>query len=137
MWKTHIIRTLKSPQVQVTQVEKRLNFCPIKRQQSFDQRRQRLQKEVSLLGRQGISRRYQSEPKKCVLFLGWSNLFSLSSLGHRLWSALPSCSAAFNVLCANFKAAPVLCREAWGFLPLCTSQTRAILNNLAKPKLFI
>lgn len=51
LWKTHTIRTLNSPQVQVTQVEKRLHFCPIKRHESFDQRRQRLEKDVSLLGR--------------------------------------------------------------------------------------
>lgn len=74
MWKTHIIRTLNSPQLKVTQVEKWLNFCPIERLQPFDQRKERLGKEVGLLERQGICRRYQSEPKKYVLILGWSDL---------------------------------------------------------------
>lgn len=108
--KSHIIRTLNSPQVQVTQVEKQLNFCPIKRQ-SFDQRRGRLGKEVSLLGRQGICGRYRSEPKKCVCILGWSDVCSLSSPG------LPTALAAFNVLCTNCKAAPLPCRPCGALSP--------------------
>lgn len=112
LWKSRIIRTLNSPQVQVTQVEKQLNFCPIKRQ-FFDQRRGKLGKEVCLLGRQGICERYQSEPKKCVRMLSWSDVCSLSSPG------LQTALAAFNVLCTNSKAAPLLCGQC-GALSPCT-----------------
>lgn len=129
LWKSHIIRTLNFPQVQVTQVEKQLNFCHLKRQ-PFDQRRGRLGKEVSLLGRQGICARYRSEPKKCVCILVWSKVCSHSSPGLRLlW---------LHLICFATTARQLLSRAGvWGSLPLHTSQTLAVWNSLAKPKLCI